>query len=106
MLPVKFLAMFSGGMTREDAQPGDIAGRFSIDDPDNGQLHRYMLEPEGVFLVQGDTLVVSGDLNYEMEREMFFNVTVVDDGLPPLNVSDVYMYWVDQFLRSNTSDKV
>ena len=70
-----------------------LVGNLSVLDPDIGQYHSYYIYPEGILSVKGQHVVVSGNLNFEEASYMEFNVSIVDDGTPKLNVSLIILYF-------------
>ena len=89
LLVTHTIYFFLGNTIPEDAPLGTAIGVLSASDEDVGQTMTYSVEnKESVpFSVSGNSLVVDGPLDYELEGSITVTVVGTDSGIPPLSVS-------------------
>ncbi|VDH93391.1 protocadherin Fat 4 [Mytilus galloprovincialis] len=71
----------------ENSPLGTVVGTLSAEDEDNGQTLSYLMCKGNYFSVTGNTVVVSGAVDYESTPSVTFQVQVSDDGFPVKSIA-------------------
>ncbi|XP_052104048.1 protocadherin Fat 4-like isoform X4 [Mytilus californianus] len=71
----------------ENSPLGTAVGTLSAEDEDNGQTLSYLMCKGDFFSVTGNTVVVSGSVDYESTPSVTFQVRVSDDGFPVKSIA-------------------
>ncbi|KAL4238399.1 hypothetical protein ACF0H5_003108 [Mactra antiquata] len=76
---------FTGFSVMEDVDLGAIVGILNAKDPDENQALTYHVIGTGLLSVNGDGVVVNGQLDYETQSQLSFIARVSDNGYPSLS---------------------
>ena len=73
----------------ENSPLGTPVGVLSAVDEDVGQSLSYSMSGGSSFSVTGNTVIVSGAVDFETTPSITFEVKVQDNGFPPLSVGNI-----------------
>lgn len=82
-----FVVSFPAQSVAENSVLGTVVGSVSAVDLDAGQTLSFSVSKGGYFSISGDSVVVSGSIDFEMTPTVIFEVQALDNGFPPLSVS-------------------
>ena len=77
------------GLILENVPVGSTIGTFAVTDRNSDQTHTFILvdSDENLFRINGNDLLVNGQLNYETANSYEIQVLVTDNGMPQLNAT-------------------